>query len=185
MFNMCQKLKEIKGINNFNTSQVTNMESVFKDCEELEYLDLSNFNTIKVIDMESMFKKCINLKEIKGINNFKIFKNTKKDEIFSGCINLRNLELSYFDDSQNYNDNTERLLEIIFLSINQQIKYTVYCLKTDSFSKIEKELYDKFPELKFKQDIYFLACGNKINTSATLEENRIKEDTNILIYQKI
>ena len=41
------KLKEIKGINNFNTSQVTNMKSMFNQCNELEYLDLSNFDTSK------------------------------------------------------------------------------------------------------------------------------------------
>ena len=45
MFNECHKLKEIKGINNFNTSKVTNMKAMFNECHELEYLDLSNFDT--------------------------------------------------------------------------------------------------------------------------------------------
>ena len=43
MFNKCYNLKEIKGINKFNTSKVTDMSSMFKECEELKYLDLSNF----------------------------------------------------------------------------------------------------------------------------------------------
>ena len=43
MFNKCHKLKEIKGINKFNTNNVTNMSTMFGECSILEYLDLSNF----------------------------------------------------------------------------------------------------------------------------------------------
>ena len=58
MFNLCHKLKEIKGINNFNTTKVTNMRTMFQKCNVLEYLDLSNFNTINVTDMGWMFSEC-------------------------------------------------------------------------------------------------------------------------------
>ena len=51
MFNKCLKLKEIKGINNLNTSNVINMNALFQGCKKLKYLDLSQFNTSKVIDM--------------------------------------------------------------------------------------------------------------------------------------
>ena len=68
MFNKCHKLKEIKGINQFITNNVTNMTTMFQGCNEIEYLDLSNFNTSNVTDMECMFNKCHKLKEIKGIN---------------------------------------------------------------------------------------------------------------------
>ena len=44
MFSECYKLKEIKGINNFITSQVTNMNEMFKECNKLNNLDLSKFN---------------------------------------------------------------------------------------------------------------------------------------------
>ena len=39
MFNHCHKLKEIKGINKFYTNQVTNMKSMFQQCNELKYLN--------------------------------------------------------------------------------------------------------------------------------------------------
>ena len=32
MFNHCEKLKEIKGINKFNTNKVTNMKAMFQAC---------------------------------------------------------------------------------------------------------------------------------------------------------
>ena len=57
LFSDCFKLKEIKGINNFKTSKVVNMESMFNSCKELEYLDLSNFNTSNVKNMKLMFCK--------------------------------------------------------------------------------------------------------------------------------
>ena len=51
MFAHCSKLKEIKGINNFNTSNITNINSMFFVCEELEYLDLTNFDTSNVTNI--------------------------------------------------------------------------------------------------------------------------------------
>ncbi len=44
MFKRCYKLKEIKGINNFDISKVENKEEMFKECKELSYSDLSDFN---------------------------------------------------------------------------------------------------------------------------------------------
>ena len=35
MFNECYKLKEIKGINNFNTSKVNDICAMFQCCSEL------------------------------------------------------------------------------------------------------------------------------------------------------
>ena len=70
MFNKCYKLKEIKGINKFNTNKVNNMSGILQKCNEIEHLDLSNFNTSNITDMSFMFNECHKLKEIKGIENF-------------------------------------------------------------------------------------------------------------------
>ena len=70
MFFNCHKLKEIKGIDKFKTPIVFYMNSMFYNCNELEYLDLSNFDTSMTYDMPYMFNKCFKLKEIKGINKF-------------------------------------------------------------------------------------------------------------------
>ena len=76
MFNQCHKLKEIKGINKFNTNKVTDMNSMFGECYELEYLDLSNFNTSKVTNMSWMFFNCNKLKYL-NLLNFSINCDTK------------------------------------------------------------------------------------------------------------
>ena len=76
IFNKCNKLKEIKGINHFITNKVTNMRSMFQECKELEYLDLSNFNTSNVTDMGWMFNNCNKLKYL-NLLNFSINCNTE------------------------------------------------------------------------------------------------------------
>ena len=97
MFSGCSSLKEIKGINNFNTINVTIMGGMFQECNELEYLDLSNFNTMNVIDMEGMFNNCYKLKEIKGVNNFNTINVTNMRIMFHLCKELEYLDLSNFN----------------------------------------------------------------------------------------
>ena len=100
MFNYCQKLKEIKGLNRFNTSQVYYMRIMFQDCHELVYLDLTNFDTSNVKSMEGMFNFCLKLKEIKGLDNFNTSKVTNMSRMFENCEELENLNLSKFDTSK-------------------------------------------------------------------------------------
>ena len=83
MFDKCFKLKEIKGINNFNTNNVTNMKGMFQNCNELISLDLSNFNTSKVDLLEYIFCNCFKL-EYLNIINFKLKNNCNIKDIFLG-----------------------------------------------------------------------------------------------------
>ena len=99
MFSYCKKLKEIKGLNKLDTSRVTNMESLFLSCNELEYLDLSGFDTSNVETIHEMFCQCKKLKEIKGLNNFNTSKVTNMGSLFGFCNELEYLDLSSFDTS--------------------------------------------------------------------------------------
>ena len=57
-------LTTITGIENLNTSEVTNMSYMFHACHGLTSLDLSNFDTSKVTDMSCMFYECDELQHI-------------------------------------------------------------------------------------------------------------------------
>ena len=107
MFNECYKLKEIKGLNNFNTNNVTNMKAMFQLCNEIISLDIYNFNTLNVSDMSYMFNKCEKLKEIKGINNFITNNVTNMEAIFKLRYELIYLDLSNF--------NTSKVIDISFM----------------------------------------------------------------------
>ena len=99
MFTQCNKLKEIQGLNNFNTKKVTTMEAMFQLCTELEYLNLTSFDTSNVISMKRMFNECHKLKEIKGLQNFNTSKVASMKVMFANCQELESLNLSSFDTS--------------------------------------------------------------------------------------
>ena len=87
MFNECHELKEIKAINQFNTSKVTNMRAMFHECNNLINLDL-NFDTSNVIDMGRMFFNCNQLKYLNidfTLRNDCIIKNMLK-YLNSKCV---------------------------------------------------------------------------------------------------
>ena len=80
-FSGCNNLTEIKGIENLNTENVTNMSYMFVKCKALTSLDLSNFNTEKVTDMQGMFKECSDLTSL-DLSNF----NTEKVTDMRGIV---------------------------------------------------------------------------------------------------
>ena len=96
MFYGCSNLKEIKGLNNFITNNVTNMKSMFNKCNNLISIDLSNFKTDKVIEMSYMFYECSNLKEIKGLNNLITNNVINMKCMFYECKSLISIDLSNF-----------------------------------------------------------------------------------------
>ena len=181
MFYECKKLKQINGINNFNTSKVINMYAMFSKCNELEYLDLSNFDISSATDITGMFYGCHKLKQIKGIDKFKNSNISGKDELFSESKKLNFSSLSDKDSSNNdTNSKNEKPISIIFTSVDQKVHYSLVCYESDIFEKVEQEFYEEYPELKNKE-IIFLFNGGAINTSATLKQNKIKNSAIILI----
>ena len=56
MFLDCSSLSSLD-VSNFDTSNVTDMRSMFRNCRSLTSLDLSNFNTSRSVEyMSDMFK---------------------------------------------------------------------------------------------------------------------------------
>ena len=52
-------LKEIKGLDTWNTTNITNMSSMFQNCSSLKELDLSNFNILNVTESDGMFEEML------------------------------------------------------------------------------------------------------------------------------
>ena len=84
----CSKLTDIEGIENLNTENVTNMNSMFDRCSALTSLDLTNFNTAKVSDMSYMFMGCSALTTIFVSDKFVTDQVTDGRDMFHMCINL-------------------------------------------------------------------------------------------------
>ena len=203
MFNKCNKLKEIEGISNFETKNVINMKAMFQECNELEYLDLFNFDTSNVTDMSYMFNKCNKLKKIIGINNFNINNVDNMDKIFHKCTKLEDVDLSKFNEFKDKKEFKPYLNEVkdekinlkkdlnlgkknyvIFVSEDKNINFSVSYRHSDVFSKLEKMLYFKFPNLKYK-NISFFANEKEISRNCTLKQNEIKNGDIIIIKEII
>jgi surface protein len=86
-------------IANLDTSNITNMKSMFQYCNGLTMLDLSNFNTQNVTKMENMFDSCNKLTTL----NLSSFDTTNVSSLYSAfrnCNSLLTLDLSNFNTSK-------------------------------------------------------------------------------------
>ena len=99
LFRDLKKLKTIQGLENLDTSQVTNMDSMFKLCMNLTNLDLSNWDTSQVTDMSLMFEYCEKLTSL-DVSHFDTSQVTNMAFMFDDCRGLTNLDVSHFDTSQ-------------------------------------------------------------------------------------
>ena len=70
----------------------------------------------------------------------------------------------------------DKLISVIFYSVDQKIHYSLICKNTDDFSTIETKLFKQFPEYQ-EDGYYFLANGTKINKYKTLEELKLKNSS--------
>jgi surface protein len=98
MFYSCENLKSLN-VSSFDTSKVTNMYSMFSYCKGLTSLDLSNFDTSKVTSMEEMFRNCNKLTEL-DLSNFDTSNVTNMKNMFKYCTSLTSLNVSSFNTSK-------------------------------------------------------------------------------------
>ena len=91
-------LKEIIGLENWDTSKVSDMNSVFRDCKSLQSLDVSGWDVSNVTTLQSMFYNCNSLTSL-DLNNW----NTSKVRIMNGTFRdmnkLKILNISNWDTS--------------------------------------------------------------------------------------
>lgn len=92
----CDKLKQVEGIKNLNTKEITDMVDMFCDCRDLSSLDVSGFNTGKVTDMSGMFYECISLKLL-DVAKFNTANVKSMSNMFYNCQNLASLNVTNFN----------------------------------------------------------------------------------------
>ena len=97
MFRNCGKLTSLD-LSGIDTSNVTNMQSMFYNCSRLTSLDLSELDTGKVTDMTYMFYNCSGLTSL-DLSGFNTSNVTNMYQMFSSCSGLTSLDVSGFDTS--------------------------------------------------------------------------------------
>ena len=82
-----------------------------------------------------------------------------------------------------YLEKDEKMLSIIFMSIDQNINYPIICKNTDTINILETELYKKYPEFS-ETDNYFLCKGTVMNRFKKFEDLNIKNGDIIVLNKR-
>ena len=104
LFNNCSNLKEID-LTDWDISNVTTFNNTFNGCINLETINLSNLNANSLIDTERMFTSCNKLKTI-NFTGFTASLLTSMASMFMTCQSIVTLDLSGFDVSKVENVNS-------------------------------------------------------------------------------
>ena len=105
MFSNCYKLTTLNLGDKFDTGNVTDMRSMFSDCYELTTLNLGDrFDTGNVTDMRSMFSNCYKLTTLNLGDRFDTGNVTDMSGVFYNCQSLTTLNLGDKFDTSNVTD---------------------------------------------------------------------------------
>ena len=98
MFQNCNDLTSLD-LSGWNTSNVTHMDYMFCYCFRLTSLDLSGWDTSNVTKMNSMFNDCTSLSSL-DLSGWNVSNVTDMGSMFSNCSDLTSLDLSGWDTSK-------------------------------------------------------------------------------------
>ena len=164
---MKKRIKELEVIleeKNINNLKNENNELLGK----LNQLEISSKNKIKEFN-EKLNQQSLKISELN--ENIK-----EKDKI----IKEYESKLSNFPFEIS---SGEKLISIVFISFDESIVFPILCKNTDIFNFVEKKFYEKYSEYK-NFDNYFLLNGKRINENISLDENNIKNNDIITIFNK-
>ena len=102
-FEELRSLTSISGLENLNTTHVTDMSKMFYNCYELNSLNLSQFNTGNVEKMNEMFYNCHGLNSL-DLSAFNTAKVNNMYRMFYYCF-VKTIDLSSFNTANVENMN--------------------------------------------------------------------------------
>ena len=130
-------LKQIEGIENLNTTNVTEMASMFYGCSQLTSLDVTHFNTENVVHMENMFINCSSLASL-DVTHFNTENVANMGSMFYGCSSLTSLDVTNF--------NTENVVWIMKIFKGCSALTTIYVSDKFVMAKVDDESVDMFKD---------------------------------------
>ena len=80
-------------------------------------------------------------------------------------------------------ERNEKIMSIIFASVDQNIHYSIVCKNTDNIHQLEGELYREYPQFSETEN-YFMCKGKVLNKFHSFESNYIKNGDVIVLNQK-
>ena len=166
--------------NNILKNKINELELTINDLrnqlsqEQNKNKELNNI----INNLKSQIKNQKNIQSINQNNNENYF-NAEINKLYKEIIDL-NKKLKRYPINLEEN---EKLISIIFTSVDQNTHYSLICKNTDTINKLETELYTEYPDY-IETENYFLCKGKIINKFHTFEMNNIKNGDVIILNQK-
>ena len=133
-FKELKSLTSISGLENLNTTHVTDMSKMFYNCNNLSSLNLSQFNTGNVEKMNEMFYYCRGLNSL-DLSAFNTAKVNNMYRMFYYCF-VRTIDLSSFNTANV--ENMDEMFAGASLVVNI---YTSESFKTDKLTTSKYMFY--------------------------------------------
>ena len=180
-FSNCKSLRKIIGIENWDTSNVTGMLSMFNGASLADYdvLDLSKWDTSKVTSMRFMFTSC----SVKALKlRFDTSNVTNMGHMFYKCDRLEELDLGSDDSEFNY-FSTPKVTSMLHMFSNSPKlkKLDISNFDTSSVTDI-RNMFEgdiSLSELKINKDKFNIIKGKTI----TEKDSNGKETTYSYYHQ--
>ena len=102
------------------------------------------------------------------INNYQNIINQKNNELNNLRLQLNNNINKNIVNNFNLND----IMSVNFTSMDQNVHFSVGCLKTNTFAEVEEKLYKQYPQYRETNNT-FIANGTQVLRFKTISENKI------------
>ena len=165
-----------------------------------ENTDIADLNSYEIYNYYKLYKSSVSgnitdkiISLLKVGKNFKIFYNSKIFVYKEKC--KKKLEEEYANSS-NFNENKNNLIlknddfdlkntiNIYFSTMVSNNRYKLTVSKDLQFIKAIHKLFNNYPELEEKKISCFISQGDRINLFDTIEENKLNENSLILMIDK-
>lgn len=176
-----ESLKKIDFNGCFNTEMVEDMREMFRDCGELQELDISSFNTRNVMDMSYMFSWCMFLTklDVSGLDTSNV---ENMSGMFEECTNLIKLKVDNFD-TRNVENMSGMFRDCTFTDLNlesfdtSKVK-TMQNMFRDCSQLINLYISNFNTEQVTNMDSMFYGCESleNVDTSTITMNNVINSD---------
>ena len=131
MFKNCISLNYIN-FSNFDTSRVTTMDELFMNCSSIDSIIFPFLNTVSLQSMKSMFQNCYNLSNI-NLSYFNTSNVKNMSYMFQSCsklesLNLSSLKIDSVIEMANMFENCSNLKTVEFFKVQAQNLKNMSCL---------------------------------------------------------
>ena len=153
--------------------------------EQTKIYNLSNENTNLKQKISQLQFQLNSQNNFQNMNNISNIQNNSYDKLINLINEKENIIKDLKEKIKRYPfvlEKNEKIMSIIFSSVNQNFNYSMVCKNTDTINKLEEKLYEEYPNLSEREN-YFLCKGKLLNKFQSFETNHIKNGDIILLNQ--